>query len=233
MDTTQLENDKEKIKQSVVYKFADNENLYYPNRTTNPCDWCKTKFETSPLGIPFEFDPYVKKQISISAQTGYQFRSKQLWYDSTNFDNQLPYFNCFGIFCSFNCTLAYINKYVNVFDQSQFKINLKQLIDMIGLQNSNAFICDNMNLPLKDPNSPVHCENKDLSVKLPASQLKCENIDLFGLEPALPFYYQTKWSGEVDPPSYSAKFIYYNADKLTNLLMKQCSVMYQRIKIRV
>ena len=70
------------------------------------CFWCRNTFNTEPIGCPIKFiaPEIVKKHYSYINNENYIIREKT--YKETD---KTTYYETDGIFCSFNCCLAYIN----------------------------------------------------------------------------------------------------------------------------
>ena len=93
-----------------------------PKSTNISCYWCKHKFSSVPLGCPIKYIPseIVKKYISEITKDKYEIKkniSKNTRiYIEENIENienitlkKKEYFQTDGIFCSFNCCIAFIN----------------------------------------------------------------------------------------------------------------------------
>jgi hypothetical protein len=90
----------------------------YPQKTDKPCFWCRHTFDGQPLGIPLKWIPStlnvtpptykvtdIKDVVQVTCK-----QVKKLLEDPEHRDNVTlnGYFECDGIFCSFNCMDAFI-----------------------------------------------------------------------------------------------------------------------------
>lgn len=96
------------------------------------CYWCKNPFSSQPIGCPIKYVPNkaVKKYHSHISQSTYTINenvtSKRARKLNETDDNDVElckgeYYETDGVFCSFDCILAYIldNKHDRLYDQSQ------------------------------------------------------------------------------------------------------------------
>lgn len=86
-----------------------------PKQTNISCYWCRHKFDTIPIGCPIRYIPsqYEKKYFSEITKDKYVIRQnitnqkKNIIQDKENIIDK-EYYETDGIFCSFNCCLAFI-----------------------------------------------------------------------------------------------------------------------------
>jgi hypothetical protein len=76
------------------------------------CFWCRHPFDTNPIGCPMQYMPKKLYQKHMSEITGDTYISTEKIADYkdiewTNIEDN--YFVTDGVFCSFNCCMAYIN----------------------------------------------------------------------------------------------------------------------------
>lgn len=98
------------------------------------CFWDRNSFDTSPIGCPIRYIPEYRNEIITSEITN----SKQIIREPSK-ENQQGYYETDGVFCSFNCCLAYIKEnkhnplyrdslfllkrlYLSIFNCDEFKI---------------------------------------------------------------------------------------------------------------
>lgn len=90
-----------------------------PDSTGIHCFWCRHSFETMPLGCPIKYVPsqVEKKYVSEITKDSYQIKEnvdarkiEDITSDmmDLNFEEK-DYYETDGIFCSFNCCLAWID----------------------------------------------------------------------------------------------------------------------------
>lgn len=91
-----------------------------PDRTTISCFWCRHSFENRPLGCPIQYVPHrvVKSYYSEITKDNYTLResiSDRQFQDNIDSYNDLKmnvtersHYITDGVFCSFNCCLAFI-----------------------------------------------------------------------------------------------------------------------------
>ena len=97
-----------------------------PEKTSINCFWCKYSFSSSPLSCPISFVPsqLKKRYYSEITKDKYEIRENISFQKQQNVIEKLEkkeitdkkisitknnYYLCDGIFCSFNCCLAFIN----------------------------------------------------------------------------------------------------------------------------
>ena len=112
--------DDSKKKHLCVFTMKDslsNESL--PKTTTIKCFWCKHSFQTIPLGAPIEYIPsrLYKNYLNELTKNNYLFNESITNNEpvSSSFGinhhlekETLNYYLSDGVFCSFNCTKAFI-----------------------------------------------------------------------------------------------------------------------------
>jgi hypothetical protein len=71
------------------------------------CFWCKNPFGNMPIGCPISHKPskITKKYVSVITQNEYVIDEPVMCLDT----NDKSYYQTDGVFCSFNCCIAYIN----------------------------------------------------------------------------------------------------------------------------
>ena len=96
--------DSKQLHSCIVTMIQDKKVLEKSENTK--CFWCKNSFDGKPLGCPIKFiaPEIVKKHYSYINNENYIIREKT-FKDS----EEISYYETDGIFCSFNCCLAYIN----------------------------------------------------------------------------------------------------------------------------
>lgn len=102
------------------------------------CFWCKNKFENKPVGCPIDFisDRVNKKYYSEITKNHYSLQEsvtesqlqqmKHIPMDNFKFEHsQQTYYLIDGIFCSFNCCLAFIdeNQWNPIYSKSKMYLN--------------------------------------------------------------------------------------------------------------
>jgi hypothetical protein len=89
-----------------------------PETTDLACFWCRHPFRTTPIGCPLKFVPsqYEKKYFSEITKDKYNLlhnisQSKREELKEEKSDNIIvkDYYESDGVFCSFNCCIAFIN----------------------------------------------------------------------------------------------------------------------------
>lgn len=100
--------------------ISDNTKCDLPERTAIQCFWCHHSFDTKPLGCPIQYIPdrVVKDYYSEITKDNYVLRESitrtQLEQNQNHFQKHnmkkmsRDYYVTDGIFCSFNCCLAFI-----------------------------------------------------------------------------------------------------------------------------
>lgn len=99
----------------------------FPIKTDIKCFWCKNNFETNPIGCPIKFinsliekqytsnitkdEYYMKENVTVSKLDKISKSNSSIKIEPS----KKSYFLVDGIFCSFNCILAFINdNYSNI-----------------------------------------------------------------------------------------------------------------------
>jgi hypothetical protein len=125
------------------------------------CYWCRHLFNSYPIGCPINYvsSKSIKSYYSEVSKDMYTIkenitRNKSAFYNSDNKNipfnftvikddqnnvltiNKEEYYNCDGVFCSFNCCKAFIkdNKFNSLYDQSDILLN-KLFIDIMKYTN--------------------------------------------------------------------------------------------------
>jgi len=116
-----------------------------PNKTDLLCFWCKHSFENSPLGCPVKYinNKIEKSYISYITKDKYCMKENvtklklskilSIKQDLININViESEYYLTDGIFCSFNCVMAFINDNYNQFFYNESKMLLYTMYkDMI------------------------------------------------------------------------------------------------------
>ncbi len=133
--------DESKKKHMCVFTMKDSiSNKVLPESTNLKCFWCKHSFQTIPLGAPLDYIPsrLYKNYLNELTKTNYLFHesitNNEHISSSLNKNHHLEketlnYYLSDGVFCSFNCTKAFIldNKSDHMYSNS---INLLNKIYM-------------------------------------------------------------------------------------------------------
>ena len=111
---------------------CDLSNMHYK------CFWCRSEFQSVPIGCPVNFvpDQLNKTYFSEISKDTYTIKESIIPLRATNFllhptdksfDNKyehtkMSYYETDGVFCSFNCCKAYINenKHNHLYDKSDY-----------------------------------------------------------------------------------------------------------------
>lgn len=80
--------------------MVDLSNDALPLSSTKPCWWCRSKFESRPIGCPIEYHP--------TSPIDSDLIQSKLKIDNLPTDSGTDYFVTEGIFCTFPCIKAYI-----------------------------------------------------------------------------------------------------------------------------
>ena len=113
------------------------DNIYY-------CFWCRHKIDSVPLGCPIAYvtDTAVKNYYSEISKDNYTIKenitkNKMIENDKINI-LQKKYFLTDGVFCSFNCKIAFINdnKKNNLYDNSMM-LSTKMYNEIYGTNKIN------------------------------------------------------------------------------------------------
>lgn len=111
--------------QCVLTMVSHDSQSHLPEKTDIHCFWCHHSFTTKPLGCPIQYVPHriVKDYYSEITKDNYTLRESvtddQLRKNQDHFEkhcmNMLDrdYYVVDGIFCSFNCCLAFIQDHHN------------------------------------------------------------------------------------------------------------------------
>jgi hypothetical protein len=111
------------------------------------CFWCRHSFDTKPIGCP------VKYVSNVAVKKYYSEISKDIYTIKENItikksitdieDNKIKiinndYYETDGIFCSFNCIMAFIldNKHIRIYDDSIMLLN-KMYNDFLKVNNAS------------------------------------------------------------------------------------------------
>ena len=147
--------DNSKKKHLCVFTMKDSlSNETLPKSTTIKCFWCKNSFQTIPLGAPIEYIPsrLYKNYLNELTKTNYLFHesitNNETIPSSFSMNNHhleketLNYYLSDGVFCSFNCTKAFIidNKSDHLYSNSINLLN-KIYVDLFPdiVSNQHSF----------------------------------------------------------------------------------------------
>jgi len=109
----------------ILTMICNNSRIELPEKTTIHCYWCRHNFETRPLGCPIKYVPnrIIKNYYSEITKDNYtlmeNISNKQLTENKDSYRSQninminRDYFITDGVFCSFNCCLAFIYDHNN------------------------------------------------------------------------------------------------------------------------
>lgn len=109
-----------KERQCVLTMVSHDTQQHLPDHTDICCFWCRHNFHTTPLGCPLQYAPHrvVKEYYSEITKDTYTLREnvtrRQLGQNTDHFQKHnmsridRDYYTTDGIFCSFNCCLAFI-----------------------------------------------------------------------------------------------------------------------------
>ncbi len=124
------------------------------------CYWCRNKFNSRPIGCPINYvsSKIIKKYHSEVSKDKYTItenitKNKREFFNKNKFIfklikdknintsismNNIEHFETDGVFCSFNCCMAFIkdNKKNKLYEKSE-SLLLKMYIDLTGLKNVN------------------------------------------------------------------------------------------------
>lgn len=161
------ENKKETKCVVTMVELLDNNKL--PDKTDIKCFWCKHNFETNPIGCPIKYvNPLIEKSyISQITKDRYYMREniinsklKSLTSEKKDqqFDIQEYPFNHYltdGIFCSFNCVLAFIkDNNHNIFYKESYSLLHCLYHDLVGKKIAKIIPSPHWRL-LKDFGGPL------------------------------------------------------------------------------
>ncbi len=133
--------DETKNKRKIIISMIDYQNKEQIKKCK--CFWCRHVFDTHPLGCPIRYVPHmiVKKYFSHITKDYYTIKEEisntkfenvynDLLGDNTNENVSIQlikndYYETDGIFCSFNCCLAWIkdNSHNNLYTNSVFLLH--------------------------------------------------------------------------------------------------------------
>jgi hypothetical protein len=111
--------------QCVITMVSQDTQHELPGKTDTHCFWCHHPFPTQPLGCPIQYVPHriVKDYYSEITKDNYTLRENitddQLHKNRGHFERQgmnllgRDYYVVDGMFCSFNCCLAFIRHHQN------------------------------------------------------------------------------------------------------------------------
>ena len=113
--------DENKKENKCVITMINNNNNILPEKTSIKCFWCKHNFDSKPIGCPIKYVNSIIEKSYISQITKDKYYMRENIIQSkleqlenktdTNFDITVypqNYYLTDGVFCSFNCTLAFI-----------------------------------------------------------------------------------------------------------------------------
>jgi len=112
---------------SCVISMSNLLNTELPYSTNISCFWCRHPFANPPIGCPVEYIPsiFFKKYYSEQSKDSYSIKGsitpqiQQMLRNSDQIDEK-NYYITDGIFCSFNCCLAFIRDVDNyLYSQSE------------------------------------------------------------------------------------------------------------------
>lgn len=110
-----------KERQCVLTMVSHDTQHDLPEKTDVCCFWCRHGFQTKPIGCPLQYSPHrvVKEYYSEITKDTYTLREnvtrKQLGQNTDHFQKHnmrrvvRDYYTTDGVFCSFNCCLAFIH----------------------------------------------------------------------------------------------------------------------------
>lgn len=106
--------------QCVLTMVSNVDQCDLPDKTNNRCFWCHHTFDTKPLGCPIQYVPdrVVKDYYSEITKDTYtlrenitnaQIEQNKDYYSKQNMNKmRRDYYITDGVFCSFNCCIAFI-----------------------------------------------------------------------------------------------------------------------------
>lgn len=141
-----LDENKKELK--CIATMTDLINNPLPENTDIKCFWCKHNFDTKPIGCPIKYiNPVIEKSyISHITKDKYYMRenvtnskyeeisdSKDGNIELSLVNNSTSYYLCDGVFCSFNCTLAFIkSNNHNLFYKESISLLHSLYHDLVG-----------------------------------------------------------------------------------------------------
>lgn len=120
-DTVSFLDEAKKMKKCIVTMLSITDGQFIPEKTHVHCWWCKHNFENMPMSCPIRYVPnQVEKQYmseitkdSYNIRENIEIKHNKEEFSSTEKINYVfydkNYYETDGIFCSFNCVLAYID----------------------------------------------------------------------------------------------------------------------------
>lgn len=108
--------------QCVITMVSHQDRCDLPEKTQMHCFWCHHSFDTKPLGCPIQYVPHrvVKNYYSEITKDNYtlrenitetQLKQNQDYFQKNNMTKmEREYYITDGVFCSFNCCLAFIRQ---------------------------------------------------------------------------------------------------------------------------
>jgi len=101
---------------SYIISMSKLLNKELPTTTNIHCFWCRDAFTTPPIGCPIKYIPHIlfKSYYSELSKDIYSIKgpiTPEMYTDYSDKDNinEKNYYITDGIFCSFNCCLAFIH----------------------------------------------------------------------------------------------------------------------------
>jgi len=133
------------------------EGTVLPNKTSCSCWWCKHQFSSMPIGVPLKYIPSqtVKTYYSEITKDNYTIREnisnkKRKVLESEPDPNikiiKNEYYVTDGLFCSFNCALAYIEENEHVAEYQLSRTLLIKIYEDLFQQDFNIFSAPNWKL---------------------------------------------------------------------------------------
>jgi len=120
------------------------------NQYSIPCFWCRHSFDSIPVACPIKYCPHtaVKKYISDITNSSYTIKEKiseevsqKILSDKKISISPGNYYITDGVFCSFNCCMAFIedNKHNPLYDNSKMLL-VMMYSDMLNDKRKNITI---------------------------------------------------------------------------------------------
>jgi hypothetical protein len=139
--------DSYKSSHTWIYTFVDEMSKRTLGRNTNiQCWWCRQKHSNRPLGCPLKYVPnLIISEYHSELIKGIRIITSKLAYNEIpelTDDQRIEYFDFYvseGIFCSFNCCLAYINKNINE-NPSKYQFSINLLLECVMREFGNVLI---------------------------------------------------------------------------------------------
>ena len=104
----------------------------FTNSSEYCCFWCRSTFNSFPIGCPIKYIPSIISRTYMSEITKEKFIVKENITKTCNIDPGIEttienndYYDTDGVFCSFNCCIAYIkeNKHLPMYSDSEVLFN--------------------------------------------------------------------------------------------------------------